>query len=193
MVYQLLGEYTVSGFENMYDPESEQFLQPREVSTDADMFGYYIYNNISIAFRTFAGGIIAGVGSLVSLCFNAVFFGTMTGHVINVGFGETFFSFVIGHGSFELTAIVLSAQAGLLLGYRFFVTKGLSRAASLKQAGKTALPIIAGATLMLVVAAAIEAFWSSRHELPVNLRYGAGVAGWILLALYFAFAGRRRT
>ena len=189
-VYQLLGEDTASQLEHMYDPDSYHFLKPRDVSSDADMFGFYIYNNISIAFRTFAGGILGGIGSLVILCINGAFLGAAAGHIINAGFGGTFFPFVIGHSSFELTAVILSAQAGLLLGYRLFITKGLSRSASLRIAGKTALPIIAGAALMLVVAACIEAFWSSRHELSSYLRYGVGAAGWALVILYFIFAGR---
>ena len=189
-VYQILGEDTVINLEQMYNPGSRHFLAPRDVSSDADMFGFYIYNNISIAFRTFAGGILAGIGSLLILCFNGAFLGAAAGHIINAGFGGTFFPFIIGHGAFELTAIVLSAQAGMLLGYRLFVTRGLSRSASVKLAGKTALPIIAGAALMLVLAAAIEAFWSSRHEFSQALRYGAGAAGWLLVSLYFVLAGR---
>ena len=191
MVYQLIGENTVSSLEAMYDPDSYHYLRPREISSDADMFGYYIYNNVAIAFRTFAGGILAGIGSLLILCFNGIFLGAATAHIINVGFGETFFPFVIGHSSLELTAIVLSAQAGLLLGYRFFFTRGLSRSASLKGAGKSALPIIAGAALMLVLAAAVEAFWSSRHEFPSALRYYVGAAGWVLVLSYFILAGRQ--
>ncbi|MDR1802389.1 MAG: stage II sporulation protein M [Treponema sp.] len=191
-VYQLLGEEMIRNFEEMYNPDSLHYLEPRDVSSDADMFGFYIYNNISIAFRTFAGGILAGIGSLVILCFNGAFLGVVAGHIINAGFTRTFFPFVIGHSGFELNAIVLAAQAGLLLGYRLFFTGGLSRAASLRLAGKTALPIITGAALMLLVAACIEAFWSSRYELPLVMRYGAGIAGWVLVIFYFAFAGRER-
>jgi uncharacterized membrane protein SpoIIM required for sporulation len=191
MVFLVLGEDTIQNLEEMYDPDGLHYLNPRDVSSDADMFGFYIYNNISIAFRTFAGGILGGVGSIVILCLNGVFLGTAAAHIINAGFGETFFPFIIGHGSFELTAICLSAQAGLLLGYRFFITGGLSRAASVKQAGKAALPIIAGAACMLVIAACVEAFWSSRVTTPENLRYGVGTAGWVLLGLYFLFAGRK--
>ena len=192
LVFQLIGERMVSDLEWMYYPGSDHFLRPRDVSSDADMFGFYIYNNISIAFRTFAGGILAGIGSLFILCLNAIFLGAATAHIINIGYGETFFPFVIAHASFELTAIVLSAQAGLLLGYSLFITKGLSRTASLKEAGKTALPIIAGAALMLVIAAAIEAFWSSRHEFPLALRYASGAAAWVFVTLYLIFAGRER-
>jgi uncharacterized membrane protein SpoIIM required for sporulation len=190
LVYEIIPESQISALESMYDPEGEHFLIPRDVGSDADMFGFYIYNNISIAFKIFAGGILAGIGSIFMLSFNAVFLGTATGHIINKGLGRTFFSFIIGHSGFELTAIVFSAQAGLLLGYRLFVTRGLSRGASVRAAGREALPIIAGSGLMLVAAAVIEAFWSSRHQLSPALRYGAGITGWLLLLLYFLFAGR---
>jgi uncharacterized membrane protein SpoIIM required for sporulation len=190
MAAELVSEYQLTMAEEMYDPEGGQFQSPRDSGSDADMFGFYIYNNISIAFRTFAGGILAGCGSLLILCLNAVYLGLITGHIINAGYANTFFPFVIGHSAFELTAVVFSAYAGLLLGYRFFVTRGLSRSESLRRAGKDALPIIAGSTLMLVIAAAIEAFWSSRHELPPLWRVGVGAGLWLLLALYFVCAGR---
>ena len=45
---------------------------------------------------------------------------------------------------------------------------------------------------MLLAAAAVEAFWSSRHELGFTVLYTAGAALWILLACYFIFAGRER-
>jgi uncharacterized membrane protein SpoIIM required for sporulation len=192
MAYEIMGEEQAWQLERMYDPTSTYYLSPRQVSSDADMFGFYIYNNISIAFQTFAGGILAGFGSLFVLCSNAVFLGAAAGHIINKGFGRTFFPFIIAHSAFELTAIVFSAQAGLLLGYRLFITKGLSRSASLKEAGKTALPLISGATLMLFIAAGIEAFWSSRHEFPLALRYGSGAFCWVLLIFYFLLAGREK-
>jgi uncharacterized membrane protein SpoIIM required for sporulation len=187
---EIISGYQLSQIEEMYDPDSEYYLTPRDVESDADMFGYYIYNNISIAFRTFAGGIFAGFGSLLLLCINAVYLGVAAGHIINVGFGITFFSFVIAHSAFELTAIVFSAYGGLILGYRFFITRGLSRGASVKKAGEDALPVITGSALMLVLAAVIEAFWSSRHEFPPELRLGAGAGVWVLVIGYFLFAGR---
>jgi uncharacterized membrane protein SpoIIM required for sporulation len=191
MAYRVLPPSQAESLEEMYNPQSSHFLNRRGVSGDADMFGFYIYNNISIAFRTFAGGILGGVGSLFFLAYNAMTLGAAAGHVINVGFGGTFFAFIIGHSSFELTAVILSAQAGLLLGYRFFVTAGLSRGASVRRAGRESLPIIAGAALLLVAAAAVEAFWSSQVQVGASLRYALGGLGWILLILYFALAGRR--
>ncbi|GHU43984.1 membrane protein [Spirochaetia bacterium] len=178
---------------SMYDPSSEYFLKPREVETDADMFGFYIYNNISIAFRTFAGGIFFGLGSLFFLVYNAVFLGACAGLVIDAGFSQTFFQFIFAHSPFELTGIILSAAAGLILGYNIFRTKGLTRGDSLRRAGKTVSPIIAGSACMIAVAAVIEAFWSSRHEIAPVWHYVSGIAGWSLLAVYVTLSGRWKT
>jgi len=189
MASEFVSEYQLSQIEEMYDPDSEHFLIPRDTASDADMFGYYIYNNISIAFRTFAGGILAGIGSLLILCSNAVYLGVVGAHIINAGYAKTFFPFIIAHSAFELTAIVFSAHAGLLLGYSFFVTRGLSRQASIKKAGQDALPIIAGSALMLFIAAIIEAFWSSRL-FPLALRVGVGVGMWVVVLVYFLHSKR---
>jgi uncharacterized membrane protein SpoIIM required for sporulation len=190
MAYRILPDSQAESLEEMYNPESSHFLTPRELSGDADMFGYYIYNNVSIAFRTFAGGILGGLGSLFFLAYNAIFLGAAAGHIINVGFKDTFFSFIIGHSSFELTAIIFSAYGGLLMGYRFFITSGLSRGASIRRAGREALPIISGAALLLLAAALVEAFWSSQVLVKAGIRLAAGSLGWVLLILYFALAGR---
>jgi len=188
---ELVSPYQLEALVEMYNPQNAHFLKPRSVSNDADMFGFYIYNNISLAFRAFAGGIIAGIGSLLILCFNAGYLGIVTGHIINAGLAQTFFPFVIAHSAFEITAIIFSAYAGLLLGYSFFVTKGLTRGASVKKAGRDAFPIITGSAIMLVIAAVIEAFWSSKHTLPFMLRITIGISMWILTLLYLLFAGRK--
>ena len=187
---ELVSAYELSQYEDMYDPENVHFLKPREVSGDADMFGFYIFNNISIAFRTFAGGIFAGFGSLLILCINGVQSGIIEGHLIHTGYAKTLIPFIIAHSALELTAIIFSAYSGMFLGYRFFVTNGLSRGASIKRAGQDVLPIIAGSALMLFIAAAIEAFWSSKHTFPFALRIGAGIFVWILVLSYFLFSGR---
>jgi uncharacterized membrane protein SpoIIM required for sporulation len=190
MAYQVLPGRQVESLEEMYNPESPHYLTPRGLAGDADMFGFYIYNNVSIAFRTFAGGILGGLGSLFFLAYNAVLLGASAGHIINAGFEKTFFPFVIGHSAFELTAIILSAYAGLRMGYRFFVSAGSGRGASLRRGGKEVLPIVAGAALLLIIAAAVEAFWSSQVLMGADIRLAAGGLCWIFLTLYFIFAGR---
>jgi hypothetical protein len=44
---------------------------------------------------------------------------------------------------------------------------------------------------MLIIAAAIEAFWSSAHWLPAGAKYGVAAVCWTSVFGYFGFQGRR--
>ncbi len=189
-VYSLLDATQVRSVERMYDPASSKLGREREAETDLFMFGFYIKNNISVAFRCFAGGMLLGIGTLLVLFFNGLFIGSIAGHLTRLDYVETFYPFVIGHGSFELTAIVFSGAAGLRLGYAILNPGGLSRLDALRQAGRDVVPMIYGIVLMLIIAAFLEAFWSSSATLPVAVKYSVGAVLWALVLIY-AFSGRR--
>ena len=55
------------------------------------MAGFYIYNNVGIAFRTFASGILLGVGSVLILVCNGLFLGGMAAHIANAGHADVLF------------------------------------------------------------------------------------------------------
>jgi uncharacterized membrane protein SpoIIM required for sporulation len=175
---------TLSSVERMYDPSSAHFAKERASDSDFLMFGHYIRNNISIAFQCFAGGLVFGIGSLFFLVYNAIYFGAISGHIVNVEYGSTFFSFVITHGSFELTAIVLSAAAGGVIGKHLIAPGQLSRGDSLKYAGKRTFPVIIGCFLLLILAAFVEAFWSSSRIVPNEVKYFVGAACWLWMLLF---------
>lgn len=179
-----------SNVTDMYNPESSHFLTPRDVTGDADMFGFYIYNNISISFQVFAGGILAGFGSLLMLAYNAMFIGATGGYLSSLGYGITFYPFVAGHGTVELLAIVFSGAAGWRLGWALLRPTGrLTRRESLKREAREVLPLVYGAIFFLILAAGIEAFWSSR-PFPPLVKYGFGVFMAVIVLLYFTLAGR---
>jgi uncharacterized membrane protein SpoIIM required for sporulation len=113
LVYAVMSPDRVAEMEQMYDPDARRIgrFSERDSGDDWMMFGYYIMNNIGIAFQTFASGLLFGLGSLFFLLFNGLMIGAVAGHLTQIGYGETFWSFVIGHGSFELTAIALAGAA----------------------------------------------------------------------------------
>ena len=74
IIFSLLDPGSVSQMEEMYDPANDVLGRERESDSDFQMFGYYIYNNISVGFRTFAGGLLFGLGSLFFLIFNGLYF-----------------------------------------------------------------------------------------------------------------------
>lgn len=191
MIYSVMGAENVRSFENMYDLENSAIGRDRESDTDLLMFGYYIKHNISISFQIFAGGIVYGLGSVVFLIFNGVVLGATAGHIANIGLGETFFPFVVGHGSFELTAIVLSGAAGLMIGFALIDPGPHSRIVALQKASHEAIKIIYGSTIMLIIAAFLEAFWSSSSVLPSEIKYSVGAFFWIIVIAYCYFLGKR--
>lgn len=190
LVYTITSPDQVSRFEEMYDPQNRTLGAARASDTNIEMFGFYIRNNIGVSFQTFASGILLGVGSIFFLVFNGLLMGAVAGHLTNVEFTETFFTFVVGHGSFELTAICISGAAGLRLGHALLAPGNLPRIESLKRASKIAIQLVYGVIIMLVIAAFIEAFWSSNNILLPWQKYLVGAALWALVIGYLVFSGR---
>lgn len=190
LVFSLLEPYEISRIEEMYDPGNEVLGRERESETDVYMFGFYIYNNISIGFQTFAGGLLFGLGSLFYLVFNGLFLGAVSGHLTALGFTQTFWPFVSGHSSLELTAIVILGGVGLMLGYGSIAPGRKRRWHAIRDMAAEAMPLLYGSVLMLVAAAFVEAFWSSTTWPPVQTKYAVGAFLWFLLGLYLLFMGR---
>ena len=190
LIYSLLEPIDVSGIESMYDPSNDVLGRERQSETDVMMFGYYIYNNISIGFRTFAGGLFFGLGSCFYLVFNGLFFGAISSHLTGLGYTETFWPFVVGHSAFELTAIVIFGGVGLMLGFGAIAPGQKRRWHAIRDRAIDSMPLVYGSSLMLIAAAFVEAFWSSTTWPPIAFKYGVGATLWLLVALYFGLMGR---
>ena len=192
LIYSVMPDQAVAHMESMYDPAARQPGREsgRESDTDFEMFGFYILNNISIGFRTFASGLLLGIGSGLILLYNGLVIGSVAGHLTQLGFTSTFWPFVSGHSSLELTAIVICGTAGLMLARAIFRPGQVTRSQALVREGKDAVVLVSGAALMLVLAAFVEAFWSS-SGLPPLLKYIVSGLLWLLVIGYLLLAGRR--
>ena len=192
LVYSVIDAQQVTEMESMYDPTARRIGQAleRESSDDWMMFGYYIMHNIGIAFQTYATGLLFGLGSLFFLFFNGLMIGAVAGHLTGIGYGQTFWSFVVGHGAFELTAIALAGAAGLKLGWSLLAPGRLTRGEALRLAAQKSLQLVYGVILFLLIAAFIEAYWSSMVWPGPAVKYAVGAALWALVISYLVFAGR---
>jgi uncharacterized membrane protein SpoIIM required for sporulation len=180
------------GYERMYGRDVEAYGRQRGADSDFQMLGYYIMNNIGIAFRTFAGGLFAGIGALLVLVFNGLYAGAIAGHLTSRGLGDNFYSFVVTHGAFELTAIVLAGAAGLAIGHALLAPGRRTRAQALREAATRVVPVLYGLFALLLVAAVVEAFWSSARWVPHEVKYGVGAACWLLVIGWLTWQGRAR-
>ncbi|MFC6840719.1 stage II sporulation protein M [Xanthomonas theicola] len=190
LIHGLLDPMQVAQMERMYDPAATAHKLGRDSGDDWQMFGHYIMNNISIGLRTFASGLLAGLGTVLVLLFNGVTIGAVAGHLHQIGYGVTFWRFVAGHAPFELTAIVIAGGAGLQLGLKLLAPGRRRRIDALVEGGTIGAKLCLGVAFMLLVAAFIEAFWSSIGTLPAWVKYGVSGLLWTLVLVWLWRGGR---
>ncbi len=197
--------YTMPGYSNrvmgrMWTTQLEEMyaepIQQRDPATTnpaarSGMAGFYIRHNTSIGLQCFAFGLLFGVAGLFVTASNAVLLGAAFGHMATVPQGDNFYHFVTAHGPFELTAIVLSAAAGMKLGFSLIDTGGLTRSAALRRTAVDTMPTMGAAMVMFLLAAMIEAFLSPSPA-PYWVKATVAVLSAALLVVYFVVLGYPR-
>ncbi|HEX8361158.1 MAG TPA: stage II sporulation protein M [Longimicrobium sp.] len=172
------------------EARGEGYVEVPELMMPA-MASRIISNNVQVSFLAFAGGIMAGIGTLWVLVFNGVHLGSVAAVFANQGQSLHLWTFVLPHGIIELTAICIAGGAGLWLGSAFLVPGRLTRREALVVRGREAIALIGGTALLLLVAGTIEGFVSpSDLPRPLKLAFAALVA--LVLAVYLLKAGSHR-
>ena len=190
LAYSFMSADELSNMRKMYQPSAHKVGRGGSEG-DVLMFGHYIWNNISIGFRTFAAGVFGGIPALLSLAFNGMHIGVIGAWLSkDPATRHMFWSFVITHASFEVTGLVLSGVSGMKLGLALIHPGRLSRGHALHAASEKMFPVIVGAALLTFLAAFFEAFWSASVAIPIQVKYGVGALCWVLVIGFFVFAGR---
>ena len=148
-------------------------------------------NNLTVAFTAFALGITA-VGTVWMMLFNGLLMGAVGAATWRAGMALSLWSFVAPHGVLELPAICIAGGAGLELARGLLFPGLLPRRAALVQAGGRATRLLLGAVPLLLVAGAIEGFFSPSSA-PVVMKFTlAALLGGALL-LWLLGVARRPT
>ena len=180
----IVGTTQLEQMEEMYD-------QPIVGSLDhyVPMAGFYIMHNTGIGLQCFAYGILI-IPCLFILAYNAVTLGTVFGYMGRddaIG-GDNFYHFVTAHGPFELTAIALSAAAGLRIGVGLFYTGGLTRKDSLRVNAMRSVPVMAASAVLFTLAAFTEGFLSPSPA-PYLIKAAWAIFSSGLISFYFVVLG----
>jgi uncharacterized membrane protein SpoIIM required for sporulation len=186
---QVLSPATVAEMEKAY---AKGFDKGRGEDVDTAMAGFYVYNNVGIAFRCFATGVLFGLGSAFFLVYNGLVTGAVAGLITVAGSGRNLFTFICTHSAFELTAVVIAGTAGMVMGYALVDTGGRTRFGSLREKSRDVARLVLGAALMLLVAAGIEGFWSP-SGVGAHVKWITGGAAYLAVIAYLAGAGRKRS
>lgn len=191
MAYYFKDPADIERYRSMY--QTQKIGAGRGAENDFAMFGFYIWNNVSIDFRTFAGGIFCGVPALLIMAFNGMELGVI-GAILSADQStrQNFWSFFITHASFEIIGMLLAGVAGMRLGLSVIAPGRLSRRHALQLSSQRVFPILVGAALLTFTAAFFEAFFCANPDIPVSAKYVTGTCCWLGLIAFFAFAGRQR-
>jgi len=142
--------------------------------------------NMGVSFACFATGIFLGVGSFMSLAFNGLQLGAISGHYQNRNLLGFLWTFVAGHGVLELFAIFVAAAAGFLMGSALIAPGNLTRRDALVVRGRRAVPMISFTILLLLIAGMVEGLVSTSGA-PVAVRLTI-----TLLSVFFLLVYLRR-
>lgn len=167
------------------------YLESPVGATDMPVFSSSVTtNNVGVTLMAFAGGLLAGAGTLFIVVLNGIMIGGALGAYANEGVLGVILAFVFPHGFLELGAICIGAGAGFGLGSALLMPGRRTRAEALRERGGSFLSLVVGASLMLVAAGAIEGFYSP-SGLPAAAKFAFGGATAALMVLYFGLAGRK--
>jgi uncharacterized membrane protein SpoIIM required for sporulation len=153
------------------------------------MSALIITNNVKVAAMAFAGGITAGIITLLIIGFNGLDLGETAALFAHHGYGTDLWATIAPHGVIELTAIQIAGGAGLVLAAGFVRPGRARRIDALAANGARAVVLMLGVAGMLVVAGLIEGFISPQR-LSTDVRFAIGGLTAIALCAYFGFAGR---
>ena len=143
-----------------------------------------VANNVQVSFAAFAGGVTAGVITLILLVANGVSFGAVIGLYISKGIGHLLLAFVAPHGVLELFAICVAAGGGFLLAAALLLPGTRTRRTALVENARRAARLIAGSTLLLLAAGTLEGFVSPIPWWPIEGKLAVSALTLVLLVVY---------
>jgi uncharacterized membrane protein SpoIIM required for sporulation len=149
-------------------------------------------HNTQVSIFTLALGATGGFGTILMLFYNGVILGAVSVDYILAGQTKFLAGWLLPHGSFEIPAILIAGQGGLVLGRALI---GWGRRASLRDrlqaVFRDLVVLIFGVAVMLVWAGLVESFFSQYHEpvIPYALKIMFGLVELGLLALLLFKSG----
>jgi uncharacterized membrane protein SpoIIM required for sporulation len=142
-------------------------------------------NNISVSFRFFAEGIFFCFLSVKDLIGEAIRLGAFEYMFYEKGLGGSSVLAVLIHGMLELSAIIIAAASGVILGKSWLFPGSKKRIDALKQGTKDGVKIIIGLVPVFVIAAFFEGFVTRYYKMPLLLNLLILTTATVFIVGYF--------
>ena len=135
-------------------------------------------NNMKVALTAWAGGLLAGLGSLIVVFFNGMMLGVVAATTAHFDMHGSLLEFISAHGPLELTLILVAGGAGLHMGIALLREGDVSRAVRLGRAARTSVLVLLGCLPFFLLLGFVEGFLSPSPNLSSGLKLTVGVALW---------------
>lgn len=196
--YGLKSEFIPAQFGHVAGKPSKRV--EREEKQDFDYFeqrqtfsATLMTHNTKVTLLTMVSGVSYGLLTVLLLFSNGILIGVIGYDYIADGQAEFLFAWLLPHGSWELPAIFIGGQAGLVLGRAMF---GWGTNLRLRQRLARIRPdlinLVGGAAVMLIWAGIVESFLSQYHGpsvYPFKILFG--VFQLVVLAAWLGWSGRK--
>jgi uncharacterized membrane protein SpoIIM required for sporulation len=141
-------------------------------------FASFLFShNLKLGLLAMALGVLAAVPTAMLLVYNGMVLGAFVAVHHAEGLDLEVWAWILPHGITELSAIVLCGGIGLLLGQAVVSPGELTRAESLRRAGREAGATCMGVAAMLCLAAVVESYLRQSHlSTAARLAFAAGSA-----------------
>jgi len=152
---------------------------------EVDMFLHITLNNLQVDFLAFISGIFAGIGTLGVLIYNGIMIGAFQFFFVEKGvFWESFLT-VWTHGTIEISTIIISAAAGLVLGKGLIFPGTYSRLQAFQISARRGLKILIGVVPLTILAGFFEGFLTRHTETPDAMRLAIIIFSALFILGYF--------
>ena len=152
---------------------------------EMNMFFMIVVNNIYVSYRVFVMGIILGLGTVYQMFLNGVMVGAFQYYFFGKGLGWESVLVIWIHGTLEISSIILSGAAGLILGNSFLFPGTRKRLHSLMRGGKDGMMIMIGITPILIIAALLEGFVTRYSSMPKYISISILLISFLFVVWYF--------
>jgi len=131
------------------------------------MWLYILINNIRVSIIMLAGGVLFGFVPLFQLINEGLRLGAFEYLFAQKGLAGDFFLTVFIHGTLEISALIISGAAGMIIGTGFLFPGTLSRMESFKRNARDACIMVSGLIPVFITAAFFEGFVTRYAGMPV--------------------------
>jgi len=152
-----------------------------------DMFLGITLNNIKVSFMAFAMGIFSPLGTGFVMLQNGVMLGTFHSFLAEKGFLLDSIATVWVHGTYEIFAITVAGDAGIVIGNSIIFPKTYSRIESFRRGAVRGSKMVIGLIPVFVVAGFLESFVTRYTQAPYAVRFSIILFSLLTIIFYFYF------